>query len=267
MAIESRRVWPARIRLRSVSICVDLWLELHNTPTDPTTTDGSFSHLLRNSACSYFRHHESHDDVEDWLNSLTLSDTSKNNYRSRLFSLFAYGVKKHFLDRNPASDIEQIKVLDKAPVILSVEELSALLDHASPEVLPLLAISSFAGVRTEELMRLSWDEVNVARGFIEIKTAKSKTSRRRLIPMQPNLVAWLSLFKGKTGPLWQGDIHEKLFDQFGLAMNLTEPRQQKILTEICTKKEIKLKSLSKVRCSNLFKTGSPVLHKSLRNFT
>jgi DNA-binding transcriptional ArsR family regulator len=41
--------------------------------------------------------------------------------------------------------------------------------------------------------------------------------------------------------------HEKLFD-LGLAMNLTQPRQQRIITEICTRKEIKLLILDNLSC-------------------
>ena len=63
----------------------------------------------------------------------------------------------------------------------------------------MLAIGAFAGVRDAEIKRLDWHEVNVARGHIEIKGAKAKSARRRIIPIQPNLAAWLRPYSGMKG--------------------------------------------------------------------
>jgi integrase len=85
-------------------------------------------------------------------------------------------------------------------------------------------------VRTAELMRLTWAEVNLVTGFIEIKKAKSKTAGRRLITIQPNLKAWLSPFAEMTGPLWNGDIDSfmraraKLVESAGVEWPLNSSR-------------------------------------------
>ena len=68
------------------------------------------------------------------------------------------------MDTNPCDKIKEIKVVDEPPAILTVDALTALLDPADPEMLPMVAISSFAGVRTAELMRLTWAEINLASG-------------------------------------------------------------------------------------------------------
>jgi integrase len=65
----------------------------------------------------------------------------------------------------------------------------------------MLAIGAFAGVRDAEIKRLDWSEVDLARGHVEIKGAKAKSARRRIIPMQPNLVAWLRPYCSVTGQL------------------------------------------------------------------
>jgi len=56
----------------------------------------------------------------------------------------------------------------------------------------MLAIGAFAGLRDAEIKRLDWSEVDFARGFIEVKAAKAKSARRRIVPIQTNLAAWLS---------------------------------------------------------------------------
>jgi hypothetical protein len=43
-------------------------------------------------------------------------------------------------------------------------------------------------------------DVHLARGFLNVAAAKSKTAARRLIKMEPNLIAWLSPFAGRY---WQ----------------------------------------------------------------
>ena len=44
-----------------------------------------------------------------------------------------------------------------------------------------------------------WSEVDLARGHIEVKAAKAKSARRRIVPIQPNLAAWLRPYAGMTG--------------------------------------------------------------------
>jgi integrase len=63
----------------------------------------------------------------------------------------------------------------------------------------MLAIGAFAGVRDAEIKRLDWREIDSARGHIEIKGAKAKSARRRIIPIQPNLAAWLRPYSGMNG--------------------------------------------------------------------
>ncbi len=142
--------------------------------------------------------------IEQWLWKLELSHQSVNNFRSRLCSLCKFAVKQGYMDKNPVSIIEPMKLVDGSVEILTVDELAALLAHASPELLPVIAIGGFAGVTTAELIRLNWNEIDLQRGFVEIKASKSKTASRRLIRMQPCLKAWLAPYADKTGPVFTG---------------------------------------------------------------
>jgi integrase len=83
-----------------------------------------------------------------------------------------------------------------------VDELRLLLDKAPADLVPMFAIGAFAGLRTAELVRLEWSDLNIHRGHINIPAVKSKTARRRLITMEPNLQAWLSPYTSQTGRLW-----------------------------------------------------------------
>jgi integrase len=148
--------------------------------------------------------------VQEWLYGLKLSHQSVNNYRSRLGALFGFGVKKGYLDRNPIDDIEKKKVVDHPPEIYSVDDLARLLQSASPELVPLVALGAFAGIRTAELLKLGWEDIDLARGKVNISTAKSKTAARRNIAMEPCLRSWLAPYAGRTGQIFDGNIYSFL---------------------------------------------------------
>ena len=106
------------------------------------------------------------------------------------------------LETNPVLHTAKPKLPDNPPEIFTVDELRALLDAANlnaPDVLPMLAIGAFAGLRDAEIKRLDWSEVDLARGHIEIKAAKAKSARRRIIPIQPNLAEWLCPYAAMKG--------------------------------------------------------------------
>jgi integrase len=148
--------------------------------------------------------------VREWLYGLKLSHVSINNFRSRLSTLFAFGVERGYMDKNLIEEIAKKKVVDAPPEIFSVDELSRLLATAStghPEMLPIFALGAFSGVRTAELLRLRWEDLDLQRGFVNVPASKSKTARRRNIKMEPCLQAWLSPYAGSTGAIYKGNIH------------------------------------------------------------
>src|SRR4029453_5904841 len=78
------------------------------------------------------------------------------------------------------------------PGILTVEQATALLVNASPEIVPYIAIGLFAGVRRAEIERLDWSEIDFDGGHIEVTAEKSKSNiANRFITIQPNLREWL----------------------------------------------------------------------------
>jgi integrase len=74
----------------------------------------------------------------------------------------------------------------------------------------MLAIGAFAGLREAEIQRLDWSEIALARGHIEVKAAKAKSARRRIVPIQPNLAAWLQPYSGMTGAVVPMGARRKL---------------------------------------------------------
>jgi integrase len=153
------------------------------------------------------------DELDNWLRALPYSPQSRTNYRTIIGLLFSYAESRGIIERNPILRTAKPKLVDRPPEIFAIDELRALLEAGNPiapDVVPMLAIGAFAGLREAEIQRLDWSEVDLARGHIEVKAAKAKSARRRIVPIQPNLAAWLRPYAGLTVRVVPGGARRKL---------------------------------------------------------
>jgi integrase len=148
------------------------------------------------------------EEIDNWLRALKLSPQSKVNFRSVIGVLFSHAIKRRIIDINPITHAAKPKRPNVPPEIFTANELRSLLDAANrvaSDVVPMLAIGAFAGLREAEIQRLNWSEIdltprpNLPHGHIEVKAAKAKSARRRIVPILPNLAAWLRPYSGLTG--------------------------------------------------------------------
>jgi integrase len=153
------------------------------------------------------------EELDNWLRNLECGPKSRANFRANVGVMFSYAERRRVIDSNPILRTAQPKLADKPPEIFSVDELAALLNAAAtraPDVVPMLAIGAFSGVREAEIKRLNWSEVDQKRGHIEIKSSKAKSARRRIVEMQPNLREWLRPYAGMTGTVVPVNARKKL---------------------------------------------------------
>lgn len=137
-------------------------------------------------------------DVETWLHRLRVSPVTWRNYARAIHSVFALAVKSGYLPANPLASLEKPKTVAKGPAILTPSQLSALLLSAAPELVPLLVLQAFCGVRRAEAGRMTWGNVRLdeEKPWIEIPGAATKTNRRRSHEIPPCAVAWLRPLAG-----------------------------------------------------------------------
>jgi integrase len=153
------------------------------------------------------------DELDNWLRDLPLSPKSRANYRANIGVLFSYAEHRGIIDRNPILRTAKPKLIDKAPEIFTVDELRSFLEAATRtarDVVPMLAIGAFAGLRETEIQRLDWHEIDLVRGHIEVKAAKAKSARRRIVPILPNLAAWLRPYSKMEGHVVPAGARKKL---------------------------------------------------------
>jgi integrase len=146
-------------------------------------------------------------DVQDWLDGLGLSPQSYRNYRTVLHTLFNFAVAKGYAADNPVEGAERVKVRNGDVEIFKPTEIARLLESARanyPDYLPCLAIGAFAGLRSAEIERLEWTDINLAEKFIVISAGNAKTASRRIVPIHANLAAWLAPYAGRQGKVWPG---------------------------------------------------------------
>lgn len=157
-------------------------------------------------------------DLDEWLSELCdkddperpLSPGTRNTFRRDLRTLFSFCEKRGYCSSNEAKKTERAREVDKPASILTVAQAGALLSACDDDTLPVVAISLFAGLRAAEVEKLDWSEIDLAGKHIEVTAAKSKTARRRLVPIQRNLAAWLRPLARKSGPVAPVGLRKRL---------------------------------------------------------
>ena len=61
------------------------------------------------------------------------------------------------------------------------------------DMVPILAVGCFAGVRPDESARLEWEMIDFDRKHIDLPAAITKDGQRRIVDMSDNLLEWLFL--------------------------------------------------------------------------
>lgn len=151
-------------------------------------------------------------DVQSWLDAQKkLSPQTHVNFRRVLHLLFKFAVARGYASDNQADGVERVKVRNGGSVaIFSPVEIARLLAAASANFLPCLAIGAFAGLRSAEIERLTWADVDLAARHIVVGADSSKTASRRIVPMADNLCLWLADYAKRKGRVWQG-THEDFY--------------------------------------------------------
>lgn len=146
------------------------------------------------------------DTIEDWFLSRNESLTTKVGNTGRLSALFAFCVRRGWLLHNPCDRLEKIRIDPKPPFILTVQQCSTLMSyvrHHKPNELAFFTLALFAGVRPEELERITWDAIRFEPQGVTviIDAAASKVRRRRIIGLEPNACAWMALARARQARL------------------------------------------------------------------
>jgi integrase len=149
------------------------------------------------------------DDMRSFFDRIKLAPCSFNNFLRTLTTFCRFAQDRCWLSKEVdlLSGIKRRKETRTPVEIFSPQEMAALLEHATPEIAPCFALGAFAGLRSEEILRLQWGDVTRRPGFVEVAAHKAKTSARRLVPITDNLARWLvpsvPQSRDSNAPVWQ----------------------------------------------------------------
>jgi integrase len=138
-----------------------------------------------------------------------LAAKSRNDRRAAVKMFLGWCVTRDYLSpphrlleassmKREDADVEEIDFHRPA-------ELQAMLDNADPELRPMIAMGGLAGLRMEELLRMTWADVWRVPGHVEVTARLAKTRARRLVEIRPALAQWLEPYRARSaGPVWTG---------------------------------------------------------------
>jgi integrase len=136
--------------------------------------------------------HLTTEDTQAFLDSLKVGPRTWNNHLASIRSLAGYAkeIKLIPADWDILDALKLRKLAWKRPETFTPEEMRLLLDTAQQPLRRCLALSAFAGMRTEEVHRIKWDDFKWELGYIHVSEDVAKT-RQHAPPILDALKVWI----------------------------------------------------------------------------
>ena len=111
--------------------------------------------------------------------------------RGRLLAFFGFCQGRDWLVVNPMLKIERPKIDRERPEFLPVDTCRRLVDCFCPRSLGWLALALFAGIRPQEAAQVSWQQIDLEGGTVNLDAATHKTRKPHTVTLTPSAKAWL----------------------------------------------------------------------------
>jgi integrase len=161
------------------------------------------------------------EELTAWLVRQAADPVNRHNYRRKIGSLYRLALKRKWTAENIVEQTERPEMVEAGVGILRVEQIVKLLEHAHDHgLLPFAVLGLFAGVRPDELKKLEWSAVNLARRQAVIRPEIAKSKRQRILPLNDTALAWLATCAKKRGPVVAPDNYRKRFDAWRKAAGI-----------------------------------------------
>jgi integrase len=169
------------------------------------------------------------DKIKDWLQALPVGNRTRNNFRMAVQTFFSFAKSQKYLpaDWREFESIPVWKAKKEEVEIFTPSEIAILLSQANSELTPFIAIGAFAGLRSAEIGRLDWSKINLETGYITVDASIAKTNSRRLVPIQPNLKAWLKPYAKPQGMIVEYNLVPNALQRMIEASCMKDPKNPK----------------------------------------
>jgi len=170
------------------------------------------------------------------------SNNSYNVYRKETSALFAWAQKHLQPDlQNPCNMLEKMPSPKKERTIPTKEEFLRILAACPPDDKPLLLVLAHTLARIDEILRLTWQDVNFDKGTLTLWSRKNRGGewRPRTIGMNTDLTAMLkSMWNRRKQEKWVF-LNQREGDRY--------LRRPKLMRSICRVAEVKHYTFHQIR--------------------
>jgi integrase len=140
------------------------------------------------------------EELEAWAGKLALSPRSRCHCLTKASQLYHYGSKHGWIAENLIAKLTRPDVRKAIPHHLTVEQAAKLLQTANDNpLLPFVVLGMFAGIRPDEIRRLTWDKVKLDSKVIILGADATKTGQHRVVELNDTALAWLRTCAQKSG--------------------------------------------------------------------
>lgn len=114
---------------------------------------------------------------------------SQNRHLSSIRQFFRFWMREGLLKVNPVAELQLPKMPSKLPHYLSLEEIDALLAAIqNPRDYAMVCVLYATGLRVSELIFLTWENIDLSRGFVKVR---GKGNKERVVPLGNKAMAAL----------------------------------------------------------------------------
>ena len=106
------------------------------------------------------------------------------NFRAMLHRAVDYGE----MEINPIGRIKQLEENNIRERVLSQDEFKKLLSNCYGDIKGFVLIAYYLPMRQEEIINLTWEEIDFKHGFIRLGVNRTKNKTVRSIPMHPKII-------------------------------------------------------------------------------
>lgn len=121
----------------------------------------------------------------------TITPCEVNKEVTTLKVIFNRGVKHGKLKINPIANVKRLPENNIRQRVLTSEEFNTLLNVCDIHIRPIVKMAYHMGMRKDEIVRLTWPEVDLKKGFIRLSAERTKTDTPRNIPIHPEVKTML----------------------------------------------------------------------------
>jgi len=170
------------------------------------------------------------DKIKEWLQAMPVANRTRNNFRLVIQTIFSFAKTQKYLpqDWKEFNSVPVWKTRTEQVEIFTPSEMIKLLSVANDNLIPFLTLGAFAGLRSAEIERLDWSKVNLDTGYITVDASIAKTNSRRLVPLLPNLKAWLKTCAKPEGKIVEYANLPNAVHRMIEATRLPDPKNPKL---------------------------------------